>query len=162
MEDEVAAVGGDWSWSDRFGIPRNVLNLTDDFYGGLGRVAALASIVELRLSNVVAQWGGRREDDGQPVNALKKRFKAIEEERRGANKEMPDALSAAVVSATDALQERNEVLHSLWPREDSGWRNRPTGTVTTTYQGVEDLQGVIERLLAASDALFLFLRSPID
>ena len=49
---------------DPFGIPARVLSLSDDFYGALGRVAALGALVELRFSDVVVQWGGRSRRSG--------------------------------------------------------------------------------------------------
>ena len=41
---------------DEFGLPRHVLSKSDDFYAALGRVAAVAAIVELRMSDVVELW----------------------------------------------------------------------------------------------------------
>ena len=49
-------------------MPGRVLHLTDEFYGGLGRVAALTPVVELRLSNVVVLWGKDPADEGLGVH----------------------------------------------------------------------------------------------
>ena len=110
-------------------MPRRILNLSDDFYGGLGRVAALGALVELRLSNVIVLWGHDANDEGKPIHHLSKRFESIRKARIEAGYEFPVGLIDAVATATDAMAERNELLHSMWPGEASGWRNRPGGTV---------------------------------
>lgn len=147
---------------DIFGVPGRILNLTDEFYGGLGRVAALASIVELRLSNVVVLWGHDQADEGKMVQQLVDRFKVVKQARIKAGLEMPDGLPKAISAAKLALNERNELLHSLWPRDDMGWRSRPGGTVETKHKGVPALRRTIGKLVKASDGLRDYLRSPID
>lgn len=57
-----------YSEEDHYGVPGRVLHLTDEFYGGLGRVAALTPVVELRLSNVVVLWGKDPADEGLGVH----------------------------------------------------------------------------------------------
>jgi hypothetical protein len=58
------------------------------------------------------------------------------------------------------MKQRNELIHSLWPGEDIGWRNRPGGSVPTVHLGVPALGAVIERLLRAIEGLGLYLYSP--
>lgn len=147
---------------DHYGLPGRILNLTDEFYGGLGRVAALASIVELRLSNVVVLWGKDQADEGQMVQLLLDRFKVIKRERIKAGLEMPEGLPKALSAAKVALRERNELLHSLWPSDELGWRNRPGGVIETRHKGVAALRRTIGKLVEASDALGPYLRSPVD
>lgn len=149
-------------YSDRFGVPHRVLRLHDDFFGALGRVAALAAIVELRLSDLVVTWGNQQKDTGAPVKRLAGRFDEIVRERRAAGLTVRDEMVDAVVYAVAVLEERNELLHSLWPAEDLGWRNKRLGPLTTTHKGLADVQQVIGRLCAASDKLYDFLSSPID
>jgi len=153
---------GVYGLDDDFGVPRRMLNLSDDFYGGLGRVAALGALVELRLSNVIVLWGNDASDEGQPIHHLSKRFKKIRTARIEAGYEFPAGLTDAVAAATDAMAERNELLHSMWPAETSGWRNRPGGTTTTRYAGVPAVREVIGRLVAAVEGLGPYLRSPFD
>lgn len=62
------------------------------------------------------------------MSHLSKRFKAIKRARIAAKLETPDALVRAIAAAESAMNKRNEILHSLWPHEDFGWRNRPEGT----------------------------------
>jgi hypothetical protein len=54
------------------------------------------------------------------------------------------------------------VLHSLWPSDELGWRNRPDGVIETKHKGVVALRRTIGKLVRASDALGPYLRSPID
>ena len=153
---------GVYGHDDDFGVPRRMLNLSDDFYGGLGRVAALGALVELRLSNVIVLWGDDANDEGKPIHHLSKRFESIRKARIDAGCEFPVGLIDAMAAATGAMAERNELLHSMWPGEASGWRNRPGGTVTTRYAGVAAVREVIGRLVAAVEGLGPYLRSPLD
>jgi len=73
-----------------------------------------------------------------------------------------DKRNPAVKAARSAMDERNQLLHSLWPREDAGWRDRPSGTVPTEYVGLPALRDVIGRLVEAVDGLGHFLYSPIE
>jgi hypothetical protein len=147
---------------DRFGVPGNVLKLPDDFYGALGRVAAVGALVELNVSYIVVLWGNDQADAGRLMSHLSKRFKAIERARMAARLEMPDALVRAMAAAESAMHKRNEVLHSLWPQEDFGWRSRPEGAVLTEPVGIDALCAVIAELVAALDGLREHVRSPVE
>ncbi len=105
-----------------------MLSLSDEFYGALGRVAALGALIELRLSDVVVLWGKNPDDTGQFVQHLMARFKTIKTSRTKASQEAPDGLVRAVHVAKAVMHERNELLHSLWPGEEIGWRNRRGGS----------------------------------
>jgi hypothetical protein len=148
--------------ADSYGVPGRTLNLSDEFYGALGRIAALSAIIELRLSNVVVLWGKDQSDEGMQAGQLCERFKVIKRERTKAGLEMPDGLSKAVSAGSAAIRERNEVLHSLWPADDLGWRNRPGETAATKFKGVAALKGIIGRMVKAVDGFEPYLRSPID
>jgi hypothetical protein len=141
--------------TDSFGVPARVLNLSDEFYGALGRVAALGAIVELRLSDIVVLWSGDQGLAGKNVSQVADSFKKLGERR-----EIPEGLRMAFDGARAAMSERNELLHSLWPREDAGWRNRREGVIATTYVDVDGVIEVIGRLVDASDALGHYLHSP--
>lgn len=147
---------------DAFGVPGRVLSLSDEFFGALGRVAALGAIVELRVSDIVVLWGKNAQDAGQNMAQLTRRFREIAKTRAEARHEVPDGLITAINTARAAMKERNELLHSLWPREDLGWRNRREGTLPTQYIGIDDVREVISRLVIAVDSLGRYLRSPID
>lgn len=147
---------------DTFGVPGRVLSLSDEFFGALGRVAALGAVVELRVSDIVVLWGKNSEDAGQNMGRLARRFKEIAKSRVEAGQDVPAQLTTAIKSASAVMKERNELLHSLWPREDSGWRNRREGTLPTHFVGIADVLEVIDRLVKAIDALGWYLRSPID
>jgi hypothetical protein len=147
---------------DAFGVPGRVLGLSDEFYGALGRVAALGALVELRMSDVVVLWGRDQSDTGKLMKQLTDRFKAIRNERLKAGKHVPDGLAKAVAAAVAVMLERNELLRSLWPGEEKGWRNRSTGSVPTKYIGLSDVTAVIARLVDAVDGFRPYLSSPID
>lgn len=147
---------------DAHGVPGRVLNLTDDFYGALGRIAALGALIELRMSDIVTLWGREPSDTGAFMQQLTDRIDEIIKARCKAGQEVPERLAPAVKTARLAMDERNQLLHSLWPREDAGWRNRPNGTEPTKYVGLPALQKVIVRLVQAVDGLGHFLYSPIE
>lgn len=130
--------------------------------GALGRVAALGALVELRLSNIVRSWGGQPEDEGQLMDHLYKRFKEIKAERQAAGLSTPDGLSEAVTAARRVMRKRNALLHSMWPSETTGWRNRPSGPVPTEAAGIDSVREVIDELVATVEALGQYLYSPID
>jgi len=147
---------------DPYGVPGRVLNLSDEFFGALGRVAALGALIELRMSDIVVLWGGEQNDTGEFMQHLSDRTKEITQARMKAELEVPDGLAPAVKAARSAMNERNTLLHSLWPGEDMGWRNRPRGPEPTDCVGVEALKAVIDRLVVAVDGLGPFLRSPVQ
>lgn len=147
---------------DAHGVPGRVLNLTDDFYGALGRIAALGALVELRMSDIVVLWGREPSDTGAFMQQLTDRIDEIIKARRKAEQHVPPGLAPAVKVARSAMDERNQLLHSLWPREDAGWRNRPNGTEPTEHVGLPALQKVIVRLVEAVDGLGHSLYSSIE
>ena len=147
---------------DAYGVPGRVLGLTDEFYGALGRIAALGALVELRMSDIVVQWGRETSDTGVFMQHLTGRIEEITKARRKAGQDVPPGLAPAVKTARSAMDERNQLLHSLWPSEDSGWRNRRDGTEPTEYVGLPALGEVIGRLVEAVDRLGPFLSSPIE
>ena len=147
---------------DAYGVPGRTLNLTDEFYGALGRIAALGALIELRMSDIVLQWGRETSDTGAFMQHLTDRIDEIIKARRKAKHDVPPGLAPAVKVARSAMDERNQLLHSLWPREDAGWRNRPNGTETTGYVGLPALQKVIVHLAEAVEGLGHFLYSPIE
>jgi hypothetical protein len=147
---------------DSYGVPGRTLNLTDDFYGALGRIAALGALIELRMSDIVVQWGRETSDAGAFMQQLTDRIDEIIKARRKAKQVVPPGLTPAVKTARSAMDERNQLLHSLWPNEDAGWRNRPNGTEPTEYVGLAALRDVIGRLVEAVDGLGHYLYSPIE
>jgi hypothetical protein len=147
---------------DAYGLPVGVLGVSDEFYGGLGRIAALGAVVELRMSDIVVMWGGDDVTTGQQMGRLVSRFKAIKKARLAAGQDVPEGLFRAVAEANDAMKARNELIHSLWPGEEIGWRNRPGGSVPTVHLGVPALREVIAHLLRASEGLGRYLYSPTE
>lgn len=139
-----------------------VLRLSDEFYGGLGRVAALGAIVELQISNIVVFWGREDADTGKSMSHLMRRFKKIKKARLDAGLDVPKGLVEAVNKAHAAMDQRNELIHSLWPSEEYGWRNRPGERVSTDHLGVPALKAVIELLLGAIEGLGRYMYSPSD
>ena len=96
------------------------------------------------------------------MGRLVSRFKAITKARLAAGQDLPEGLVRAVGDACDAMQAKNELIHSLWPGEDIGWRNRPGGSVPTVHLGVPALREVITQLLRASEGLGRYLYSPTE
>lgn len=149
-------------WVDEFGLPRRVLSKSDDFYAALGRIAAVAAIVEMRMSVVVEEWGFTAKFRGESRSVLVRQFKRIVNDRTQRGVYMPTELVAAFAAAASALERRNEVLHSLWPPTGVGWRNRPDGSEETTINTRGELRDLIRQLVDASDGLSNYLGTPIE
>ena len=59
-----------WMGVDDCGMPRNMSACTDELFRRLGRVAVIGAIIELRLSDIMFQWGRDPHDNGRLVDHL--------------------------------------------------------------------------------------------
>jgi hypothetical protein len=162
-------MGLGWFEEDAFGVPGRMLNLSNDFYGALGRVAAMGALAELKMSDLIRAWTKSDEISGQPLRYQLDRFKLLRMERD----DVPPRLVQAVSDIEAVMMQRHELIHGIWPGEAIGWRNvakkiskgkvvRPAGAVPNEIVGVEDIKAVVRRVVAAIDGVVPFISSPVD
>lgn len=168
-------MGRGWFEEDEFGVPGRMLNLSDEFYGALGRVAAMGALVDLKMSDLIRALTKNHDIAGQPLRYQLPRFDEYVKERRNdpQREDVSDRLIAAVAEIDAAMKQRHDVIHGIWPGERIEWLNvarkirkrkvvRAAGSKTNTLAGVDDIKIVIRRLVAAVDAVTPFIRSPVD
>ena len=145
---------------DDFGVPGHMLGCTDDTFRAVGRVAAIAAIIELRMSDIVVQWGRDPNDKGRLMEHLVGRFKQLKTERIKAGLDVPTEWSWPVDAADGAMRDRNSAVHALRPGDEVAWLNRPEGVVDAS--GLSAMREMIPRLCEAAYALGAFLSTPIE
>jgi uncharacterized protein YbdZ (MbtH family) len=115
---------------DRWGVPSWMFGSVDeDFYGLVGRITMVATLLEDRLHVLFGALAGTEQDylAGKPGTMLIaeccNRLQRFPVQRRAEAAEF-------LGSARQALLQRHEVVHSLWPftarDEVHGWRYVPT------------------------------------
>lgn len=120
--------------ADRYGIAETLFGPVDDeFYGLMGRIVMVATLVEDRV--LMLLWSVDTEP--QPTHAGKP-FRQLTTLIRDRIEGLPDGvrsdIAAVVTRASDAMDRRNEFVHSLWPNptleQAQGWRSKrlPKGT----------------------------------
>lgn len=151
-----------WGQRDRFGVPANTFGaVPDEFYGAVGRVVMLSALVENTFAFVVTTLDRKQEADyaGQPIGQLQKTLDRIAKDR---------VLSQRFVDARaemiEVLEERNAIVHSLWPSPTMdaarGWRpvverkRNPSGEHIAWVEHTDaTLTALIGRLLNVYSAL---------
>lgn len=162
-------MGLGWFEEDAFGVPGRMLNLSDDFYAALGRVAAIGALVDLKMSDLIRAWTKSDEISGQALRYQLEQFEQLRKERS----DVPDRLIDAVAEIDAAMKQRHTLIHGIWPGETIGWLNvarkvrkrkvvRPAGSMPNEVVGVEDVKAVIRRLVAAVDGVVPFISSPVN
>ncbi len=147
-----------WGEPDEYGIPSNYFGVKqEEFYGIVGRVVMLASLVELRLLYLLHALDpetGRDVHAGKPGAAL---IKLCRQHLSGLPTQLARDGVDLVSQVATTLEERNTVVHSLWPSPGMDklyrWRPAPKGkrTSPTSYTvGDEtseaELRSLIEQL----------------
>jgi len=104
-------------------------DVPEDFYGLVGRVTLVATLLEDRLHVLYCALARAPQDSkaGEPgtvmIRECRSRLGKVRPERR-------DEAAAFLADAEAALLKRHEVVHSLWPfnqpGEVRGWRNVPS------------------------------------
>jgi hypothetical protein len=153
-----------WPVSDRYGIPDNYVGqVEDDFFGIVGRIVMLASLVELKLFDLLCTLDFKPQDQhaGKPAGEMIKQCRDQLEAHEAALRDTAVALLDRVAAA---LEQRNSVVHSAWPNPTLdrafGWRpGRPRrqsddGRWTVEIETDElKLTEVIAELVLLVDAL---------
>jgi hypothetical protein len=147
---------------DRFGIPDSTFGVVpDDFYGLLGRVVALGALVEMRFGDVVGRLTAKTEAQlaGKQMSQLLDLFDKVAK-----GQTVPDRLPGLRDRTDRAMQQRNTLVHSLWPAprldEAKGWRGvtpsrRPASgePIVWTYANEDQMVGLVRELVELSSAL---------
>jgi len=149
-----------WMGIDECGMTRSMSSCTDELYRRLGRVVVIGAIIELRVSDIVVQWGRDPNDNGRLMDHLAKRFDSLSKARTTAGLEVPSRLVDAVSAARAVMDERNAAIHALRPKDEYAWSNRPGGIEDAP--ALADLPNLIVRMSDVADALGPFLSTPIS
>jgi hypothetical protein len=131
--------------SDRYGIPGNYFgHVDDDFYGVVGRIVMLASLVELKLFELLCtldgQPGAHERYAGKPAGAV-----ITECQRLLANERDLQGTGIALLDrAKSALEVRHGVVHNAWPypslEQAYGWRPAPLRLRSDDGQWITDVE----------------------
>ena len=147
---------------DSYGIPDQLFGqVPGQFYAVVGRVTMLGALVEQRLLELL--WavddGPQSQHAGKPVSQL---MRLIEERLAS----QPDDLRAdarhVLASVRVALEDRNAIVHSLWPEPTLKiafrWRPRTLKRRATAQEWMQgefvtrqDLRAVISRLVLVNE-----------
>lgn len=121
--------------ADRYGIPETMFGPVDDeFYGLMGRIVMMATLVEDRV--LMLLWS--IDDQPQPTHAgkpFRQLARLIEARLEGLPASVRSDITRVVTRASDAMNRRNALVHSLWPNptleQAQGWRSKrlPKGDV---------------------------------
>jgi hypothetical protein len=145
--------------------------IPEEFYSAVGRIVMLSALVENTFAHVVTTLDRKQEVDyaGQPLGQLQKTLDRIANDRV-----LSQRLVDARVEMIEALEERNAIVHSLWPSPTMasarGWRpvverkRGPSGEHIIWVEHTEEtLTALIGRLLKVYSALSsLFGSGEID
>jgi hypothetical protein len=160
--------------SDRYGVPSKYFGTVDDeFYGIVGRVVLLASLVELQLFHLLSTLDGKV--GAQERHAGTQATTLIKECRRMlvAEPNLGDAGLALLDRASVAFEKRHDIVHNSWPHPTLdaayGWRPAPArlrgddGRWTVDVETNEDqLRALITVLVALADALAVFRQEIVN
>ena len=117
--------------SDPYGIPDSMFGqVPEEFFGLLGRIVMVTSFLELRLLDLLTEL----DQVPQDVHAGKSGAVLIKGCRRKLSDYEPvfaEDARAVLDRVGEVLQQRNAVVHSIWPSSDPGgaygWRPRLAG-----------------------------------
>jgi hypothetical protein len=151
------------STTDLYGIPGDYFSGVDHgFYGVVGRIVMLASLVELQLFHLVctldAKPRAQERYAGKPARQMIDRCRELLADER----DPYDAGTALLDRVESAVDRRNEVVHSSWPHPTLhrayGWRPAPLrlrsddglsiAEVETDEGKLRDLIGELVQLVA--------------
>jgi hypothetical protein len=118
--------------ADRFAVPDQMFgHVPDDFYGLIGRIALVATLLEDRVLGLL--WALDEEPQATHAGLAAKRLAPMIRQRCKRHADaLGGALAADIESALalvlDVLEERHALVHSLWPQptmqKAQGWRSK--------------------------------------
>lgn len=184
LRTELTAIPGGFDRRfDRYGVPNQLFGqLPDDFYGLIGRVVAVSALVETQLGDLVAtladtvQSTFAGQDGGRAVKTARRLLLFPLAARPSVSYAMAAQLNDLVDRIEEAMRERNDIVHSVWPgaslENARGWRPAPkaqrlndvewTKWYETTEVGlvqfIATLSGIVDELFLAHQRLEGFPR----
>jgi hypothetical protein len=141
--------------TDTFGVPLNIMGRhPEDFFSILGRIVALAAVLENKILVFYQYLVGRRQDEYTEMSVGQLIGDALPELHR-----LPpadgDLAKEWLVEAKAITTKRNNYVHNLWPAQGDGrlfgWRmpKKKNATESITTEGtLEEMRDDLNRLSA--------------
>ena len=153
---------------DRFGVPDRIFGpVPDDFYGLVGRITLVATLLEDRVLGLL--WALDEEPQATHAGLAATRLAPMIRQRC---KRHADALGGALTAdiesaldlALDLLEVRHALVHSLWPQptmqKAQGWRSKRVpkaegggSKIVWTETSEEKLQQCLAELVRVADVV---------
>jgi hypothetical protein len=143
---------------DRFGVPPNLMGRhPEEFFSILGRIVALAAILENKILVFYQYLVGRRQDEHTGLFVGQLIANALQQLHRlpPADRELAEEFLLEAKAITD---KRNDYVHNLWPAQGDGrlfgWRavsKKKAETASITTEGTlnemrDDLMRLVDLL----------------
>jgi hypothetical protein len=146
----------DHAGSDQFGVPSNIMGRHDEeFFSMLGRIVALAAILEYKVLVFYQYLVGRRQDVFTELTVSKLIAAAQAELHRLNAPEDHQLAQEFLLEARAVTHKRNSYVHNLWPAQSGrrmfGWRMPPKKNATEpiiTEGTLDEMRDDLERLVA--------------
>ncbi|SFB38853.1 hypothetical protein SAMN05192575_109172 [Nocardioides alpinus] len=150
--------------TDSYGIPNHFFGpIPGQFYAVIGRVTMLGALLEQRVLELL--WA--IDDEPQPVHAGKsvaELLRLIEKPPLSRSDATDDDVRDMLRRVRVVIEERNAVVHSLWPeatlRIAFRWRPRTLKRRANESEWMQgefvtrkDLRGIVSRLVTVNDEL---------
>jgi len=106
--------------TDDFGVPLNIMGRhPEDFFSILGRIVALAAILENKILVFYQYLVGRRQDDHTELAVRRLIANALQELHRLPPAE-GDLATEWLLEAKEITAKRNDYVHNMWPAQGDG------------------------------------------
>jgi hypothetical protein len=140
---------------DLFGVPLNIMGRhPEDFFSILGRIVALAAVLENKILVFYQYLVGRRQDEYTELSVGQLITNALRELHR-----LPpadgDRAKQWLLEAEAIVAKRNAYVHNMWPAQGDGrlfgWRvpKKRNATEAITSEGtLEEMRVDLNRLVA--------------
>ena len=141
--------------TDDFGVPLNIMGRhPEDFFSILGRIVALAAILENKILVFYQYLVGRRQDDHTELAVGRLIANALQELHRLPPAE-GDLAKEWLLEAKEITAKRNDYVHNMWPAQGDGrlfgWRvpKKKNAPASITTEGtLEEMRDDLGRLVA--------------
>ena len=141
--------------ADEFGVPVNIMGRhPEDFFSILGRIVALAAVLENKILGFYQYLVGRRQDAYTELSVGQLIADALQELHRLPPNDA-DLARDWLLEAKAVTRKRNDYVHNLWPAQGDGrlfgWRmpRKKNATESITTEGtLEEMRADLNRLVA--------------
>jgi hypothetical protein len=145
----------DATGTDDFGVPLNIMGRhREEFFSILGRIVALAAILENKILVFYQYLVGRRQDDHTELAVGRLITNALQELQRLLPAE-GDLAKEWLLEAKKLTAKRNDYVHNMWPAQGDGrlfgWRvpKKKNAPASITTEGtLEEMRDDLGRLVA--------------